>query len=59
MSASRLILGMANRSLVVSEPIYSPAPFVPGEHYVEANGRDIPEVARPTTAPISPSASGS
>src|SRR6185295_10263013 len=30
-SAHRLILGMANRSLVFSEPIYRPQPFVPGE----------------------------
>ena len=43
-SASRLILGMANKALVVSEPIYGPAPFVPGEHYVEAESREFPEV---------------
>lgn len=43
-SASRLILGMANKALVVSEPIYGPAPFVPGEHYVEAQSREFPEV---------------
>ena len=45
-SAHRLILGMANRSLVVSEPIYRAAPFVAGEHYVEAEARDMPEVLR-------------
>jgi hypothetical protein len=45
-SAHRLILGMANKSLVVSEPIYRPAPFVAGEHYVEAEAGDIPEVLR-------------
>jgi hypothetical protein len=44
LSAHRLILGMANKSLVVSEPIYRPAPFVPGEHYVEATVREMPEV---------------
>ncbi len=45
-AAHRMILGMANRSLVVSEPIYKPAPFVPGEHYVEAEASQIPEVLR-------------
>jgi hypothetical protein len=42
-SAHRLILGMANKSLVVSEPIYRPAPFFPGEHYVEAEVSEMPE----------------
>ena len=42
-SAHRLILGMANKSLVISEPIYRPAPFVAGEHYVEADASDMPE----------------
>lgn len=41
-SAHRLILGMANRALVVSEPIYRPTPFIPGEHYVEAEVCDMP-----------------
>ena len=36
-SGERLVLGMANRALVLSEPIYRPAPFVPGEHYLEAD----------------------
>jgi hypothetical protein len=42
-SAHRLILGMANRSLVVSEPIYRPQPFVPGEHYVEVDVAHVPD----------------
>jgi hypothetical protein len=42
-SAHRLILGMANRSLVVSEPIYRPQPFVPGRHYVEVDIPDVPD----------------
>jgi hypothetical protein len=42
-SAHRLILGMANRSLVVSEPIYRPQPFVPGQHYVEVDVADVPD----------------
>ena len=41
-SAHRLILGMANRALIVSEPIYRPTPFIPGEHYVEAEVGDMP-----------------
>ncbi len=44
--AHRMILGMANRSLVLSEPIYKPAPFLPGKHYVEAEVREMPEVLR-------------
>jgi len=43
-SAHRLILGMANKSLVVSEPIYRPEPFVPGEHYVEAEVSEMPRI---------------
>lgn len=43
-SAHRMILGMAHRALVVSEPIYRPAPFVSGEHYVEAPAADMPRV---------------
>lgn len=41
-SAHRLILGMANKSLVISEPIYKPAPFIPGEHYVETEVGNMP-----------------
>lgn len=33
-SGYRLSLGMANKALVVSEPIYRPEPFVPGRHFV-------------------------
>ena len=33
-SGFRLSLGMANKALVVSEPIYRPEPFVPGKHFV-------------------------
>jgi hypothetical protein len=33
-SGYRLSLGMANKALVVSEPIYRPEPFVPGTHFV-------------------------
>ncbi len=44
--AHRMILGMANRSLVISEPIYRPEPFLPGRHYVEAEVREMPDVLR-------------
>ncbi|NQW49407.1 MAG: glycosyltransferase family 1 protein [Planctomycetes bacterium] len=33
-SGYRLSLGMANKALVISEPIYQPEPFVPGRHFV-------------------------
>lgn len=44
LSGMRLILGMANKALVVSEPIYNPAPYVPGEHYVSATLDEFPAV---------------
>ena len=43
-SGERLVIGMANRALVLSEPIYRPAPFVPGEHYLEAEPEAWPEL---------------
>jgi Glycosyl transferases group 1 len=39
-----LILGMANKGLVISEPIYNPAPYVPGKHYVSATVDEMPGV---------------
>jgi len=42
----RLILAMANRALVISEPIYRPAPFIPGQHYVEADIDSMAESIR-------------
>jgi hypothetical protein len=35
---------MANGALVVSEPMYRPDPFVPGEHYIEAKADQMPKV---------------
>jgi spore maturation protein CgeB len=35
---------MANKALVISEPIYAPAPYEPGKHYVSATLAEIPEV---------------
>jgi hypothetical protein len=42
----RLILGMCNGAMVVSEPIYRPEPFVPGEHYIEAPSEQMPQALR-------------
>lgn len=42
----RLILGMANGAMVVSEPIHLPEPFIPGTHYVEASAEQMPKVLR-------------
>jgi hypothetical protein len=46
LSGLRLILGMANKALVISEPIYHPSPYVPGEHYVSATVEEMPQVIR-------------
>jgi glycosyltransferase involved in cell wall biosynthesis len=46
LSGLRLILGLANKALVISEPIYNPAPYVPGTHYVSAAIEDIPQTIR-------------
>lgn len=45
-SGERLVLGMANRALVVSEPIYRPDPFAPGEHFVACGLTDMAGVVR-------------
>ena len=42
-SGSRLILGMANNALVISEPMYKPAPFIPGKHYISASIEEMPK----------------
>ena len=39
----RLILGMANKALVLSEPIYRPDPFVAGRHFVSSSIGEMPE----------------
>ncbi len=44
LSGARLILGMANRTLVISEPIYKPGDFVPGKHFVSATPDEMPKV---------------
>lgn len=43
LSGVRMLLGMANRSLVIAEPIHHPAPYVPGKHYVSVPLGDMPD----------------
>ena len=40
----RFNLGAANRSMIVSEPVHRPDPYVAGETHVEAETGDLPEV---------------
>jgi len=40
----RFQIAMACGALVVSEPLYDPAPYVPGEHFVEAAVDDMPSI---------------
>lgn len=44
MSGVRLILGICNQALVVSEPVYRPDPYVSGEHFVSTPLDQIPDV---------------
>jgi hypothetical protein len=41
-SGRRLLLGMQNKALVVSEPLYRPEPYVPDKHFVMAAMNDMP-----------------
>jgi hypothetical protein len=46
-SGMRLLLGMRNKVLVLSEPMYKPAPYIPGEHFVMAGGEgEMPGLIR-------------
>jgi hypothetical protein len=42
-SGYRLLLGMANKALVISEPLYCPEPYLPGTHFVMAPIEEIPD----------------
>ena len=44
MSGLRFILGMSNKALVVSEPVYRPDPYTSGVHFLSAPINEIPEV---------------
>lgn len=43
-SGVRLALGLANKTLIISEPMYNPAPYVPGRHYISATIEEMPEI---------------
>lgn len=42
-SGYRMLLGMANGSMIVSEPVHDPFPYEPGVHYVESTLHQMPE----------------
>lgn len=42
----RLVLGMANKALIVTEPFVDPAPFVAGAHFVDAPTSGLAEAVR-------------
>lgn len=44
MADHRLILGMANRTLVISEPMYNSAPFISGKHFISASIDEMPGI---------------
>jgi Glycosyl transferases group 1 len=44
--SDRVMMGMATGALVVSEPMYRPAPFEPGMHYVECEVDEMAETVR-------------
>ena len=46
LSGLRCLLGMANGSLVISEPMYRSDPYVPGKHYVSATIEEMPAAIR-------------
>jgi hypothetical protein len=46
LSGMRLIMGMANKALVISEPMYKPGGFVPGKHYISTSSDEMPEVIK-------------
>jgi hypothetical protein len=45
-AAMRLVLALANGTMVVAEPCYRPDPFVPGVHYAEAPVKELPDLIR-------------
>jgi hypothetical protein len=42
-SGYRMLLGMANGAMIVSEPVHDPFPYEPGVHYVESTLDQMPE----------------
>ena len=41
-----MLLGMASKALIVTEPIFLPDPFVSGRHYVSAPVEEMAETIR-------------
>jgi len=44
LSGRRMVLGMANKALIVAEPIYRPEPYRPDEHFVMSELARMPAV---------------
>ncbi|MFH1336944.1 MAG: hypothetical protein ABII96_10545, partial [Candidatus Zixiibacteriota bacterium] len=44
LSGARFLLGMANRAMVISEPVYEPGEYMPGKHYVSAASDEMPGI---------------
>lgn len=44
-SGLRMFLGAANGAVILSEPLYRPEPFLPGQHYLEATLEQMPSIA--------------
>lgn len=44
LSGLRMILGMSNKTLVISEPTYLPGPYLPGTHWIAATIEQMPAV---------------
>ena len=44
-SGLRMFLGAANGAAILSDPLYRPEPFLPGQHYLEAELEQMPSVA--------------
>ena len=42
----RFLIGMANRAMIVSESLYKPIPYVPGEHLIETPRRELAATLR-------------
>ena len=42
----RMAIGMANKTLVLSEPLYRPDPFVAGKHFVSVPAEQMPAAIR-------------
>lgn len=44
LSGVRMLLGMANKALVIAEPMYDSSPYVEGKHFISASLEEMPEV---------------